>query len=363
VSPFELLGPLHVVRGQAEVPVLHGVRGLAALLVFVSHAANVCFGGAYLGNGGGQLGVMLFFMLSGYLMAMLYLRRTPDSGQLAGFAVNRLARIYPMFALAVIANYVIFHVAPRFGTYGVRTVSDLVEHLLFIKGYSVFWTIGPEVVFYGLFLLLWVARSRSATAFSIVLAAMLLASLVPGMPVRDNSILALHHRLPYFLVGMVLGLFHERWRNARPALSQVSFYGCLLLLVFSFPQLVALWIRLPPDMLADPSSAMWMHPFYLALCAALLLAALAASPWLLTNRTAVFMGKISFSFYLLHVMVLINLHAAFPGHPWSVIATALLLTAALSWLCYASVESPCRRWLRSRLGTVRTRLEKAAPAA
>ena len=61
-----------------DIPVLNGLRGLAVMIVFASHASNIFYQGEIVGWGGGQLGVMLFFMLSGFLMAHLYAGRAAD---------------------------------------------------------------------------------------------------------------------------------------------------------------------------------------------------------------------------------------------------------------------------------------------
>jgi len=50
---------------------LTGLRGLAALIVFVSHSANVGLLPHFFGTGFGQVGVMIFFLLSGFLMSHL----------------------------------------------------------------------------------------------------------------------------------------------------------------------------------------------------------------------------------------------------------------------------------------------------
>lgn len=319
-------------------------------MVFASHAANVCYGGAYLGNGGGQLGVMLFFLLSGYLMSMLYMELPSTIATQWRFVVSRGARIYPMFFVVVVVSFGVSLTGAHVATYGIRTVSDLVQHLFLMKGYSVFWTIGPEVVFYGLFLVLWAAKWRGTAVFLVLLIAALLVSTVPGDPTRSNSVASLHQRLPYFLAGMVMGFRHDILMGGagskRSAWKNSVFGLCLLAFVFCCPQLTRMAIGLPKSMLADPSSSMWSYPFYLAVSSALLMSAVVAKPWLLTNPVAVFMGRISFSFYLLHVAVLINLHLLLPIHPVRVIAGSLAVTVALSFACYTLIEVPSRNAIR-----------------
>jgi peptidoglycan/LPS O-acetylase OafA/YrhL len=57
-----------------EIRKLNTLRGLAALIVFITHFSDITnwLNGAF-GGGAGAYGVMLFFLLSGFLMAYLYL--------------------------------------------------------------------------------------------------------------------------------------------------------------------------------------------------------------------------------------------------------------------------------------------------
>lgn len=325
----------------ANLPYLNGLRGMAVLTVFASHAMNVCYQGRYFGDGGGQLGVMLFFMLSGYLMSMLYLGRDPAGAACWQFTVNRFARIYVMFALVVIVNYGLSSIWPGVGTYGIKSGADLVEHLLFIKGYNVFWTVGPEVIFYGLFVMLWSMRARGPVAFWVALSALAVVSTVPCDLGRENSLACLHDRLPYFLVGMLLAARHDALASAAVRMSNVSkeaiFGAALVLFVAAMPGMSHKSIPIE----------MWASPFYLIVTAVMLVAAIACAPRLLTNRVAVFMGNISFSFYLLHNLILINVYDATSTHPFRVIALSFAAAIALSAACFYVIEQPTRKAIRS----------------
>ncbi len=82
---------------------LDGIRGLAILLVIVSHA----FVRAQPGGGverwvyeiacSGWIGVELFFALSGYLITSILLRTRDDPGYFQTFYMRRILRIFPLY--------------------------------------------------------------------------------------------------------------------------------------------------------------------------------------------------------------------------------------------------------------------------
>jgi peptidoglycan/LPS O-acetylase OafA/YrhL len=161
---------------KREIPALNGLRGLAALIVFVSHFSNQSgIWGKVLGDGGGQLGVMIFFALSGFLMAYLYLGLPWTRQTVVAYAVARAARVLPLYLVVVLAacclnTLGVIH--PR--VYEV-TGSNLTEHLLFWKGASVLWTIPPEIWFYGIFAGIWSVQTALPRRFLLPLVLFALA--------------------------------------------------------------------------------------------------------------------------------------------------------------------------------------------
>ena len=78
-----------------SIPYLDGWRGLAIVLVLVSHFAPLAQTKLL-----GPLGVAMFFVLSGYLMSgILFIRET----RLDDFFIRRIARILPAFIVFVLA--------------------------------------------------------------------------------------------------------------------------------------------------------------------------------------------------------------------------------------------------------------------
>src|SRR6188474_1808835 len=79
-------------------PALDGLRALAAFFVVVSHFSNETqIWGGLLGTGGGQLGVMIFFLISGFLMARLYMDGPWNAAEVGAFLQKRVARVVPLY--------------------------------------------------------------------------------------------------------------------------------------------------------------------------------------------------------------------------------------------------------------------------
>jgi peptidoglycan/LPS O-acetylase OafA/YrhL len=87
-----------------RIPALDGLRGLAVLLVVISHMDLPVF---YMG---GPVGVTVFFVLSGYLITRI-LTRQADNGEirLAEFYKRRARRLLPALIMVVVAGACIFY--------------------------------------------------------------------------------------------------------------------------------------------------------------------------------------------------------------------------------------------------------------
>jgi peptidoglycan/LPS O-acetylase OafA/YrhL len=124
------------------IPALTGVRALAAYLVFISHYAYA------FDEGFPQsvqrfftefhIGVTIFFVLSGFLIAFRYF----DNFELTGdwfkqYLKNRVARIYPMYFLLTLAAFVSFYFThDEKVTNGFASpIGLLLMHITFLRGF------------------------------------------------------------------------------------------------------------------------------------------------------------------------------------------------------------------------------------
>lgn len=108
---------------------LDGMRGVAALIVLVSHSPQLFTSVP----GSGYLAVDLFFALSGFVIAGAYDARIERGLTVRSFMAIRLIRLYPMYILGIaISTFLFLLVTPSSGDRG------LTPTLATQIGYSVF---------------------------------------------------------------------------------------------------------------------------------------------------------------------------------------------------------------------------------
>lgn len=211
------------------------MRGIAVLLVLVYHFTNR-IPAMYMGSDTppdlefftGKIGVYVFFVISGYLIA----KTIRNSQTLGEFYAKRLSRIWPLFLLA---NTFIFIWLQFFETPVVpeglkdfdvngRTVWDYIGTSFFLEDLGfhwldgVFWSILVELKYYlfvGIFALLFKNRYIEAFSwFAIILAVVdFLIFITHGENYYTPYNRILHgvfisQYLPFFAMGMLL--FHRR---------------------------------------------------------------------------------------------------------------------------------------------------------
>lgn len=198
-----------------EIRKLNTLRGIAAFIVLVTHFSDTTnWLGGVLGGRAGQYGVMLFFMLSGFLMSYLYMKREFNKYNIKKYALARVGRVLPLYFLLVILSY-LFQVTNIEGLYDVYSLKMLVSHFLFIEGQDILWTIAPEIQFYLIFLVLWYIVTWRQGYLYVLIAATLALLYFTNFP-RPNGFVYgfpydfhLFRSIPYFLLGLILGKHYE----------------------------------------------------------------------------------------------------------------------------------------------------------
>lgn len=331
-----------------EIRSLNTLRGLAALIVLVSHYSNATLWlDAMLGTYGGQIGVMLFFILSGFLMAYLYGGKALTGKALKRFSVARAARVVPLFYLVVLASYIATQLGYPEALFRIVNEKWLLAHLLFLNGWDILWTIPPEIQFYALFPLFWWLGNRSPTVLFTVLLALLAVMLLQGALAAPRFRLFglpgqfwLLRAIPLFLFGVLLGRLYGVWQWPEARRSTLA--------LLALPALLLLYPKVQASLFgvqAMPWEDAWIYPA-LALIFFLLVFVAPRGHIVLENGLGDFYGRISYSLYLTHVPILVAAKPWFVQAPSLGIVLYLVAATAVAWLSYRVIELPSRRFIR-----------------
>jgi peptidoglycan/LPS O-acetylase OafA/YrhL len=155
-----------------RIPTLDGWRGIAILLVLIDHLQRGILGhlfGGYPWMGMGQLGVTIFFVLSGYLVTRQLLANEIGLPQ---FYMRRFFRIMPCAC-----TYLLFVLLLSFAIQTRLIGRDAFSCLLFIRNYypatetstntltGHFWALSMEMQFYLIWPLILIAVRRKRAFF------------------------------------------------------------------------------------------------------------------------------------------------------------------------------------------------------
>lgn len=331
-----------------EIRKLNMLRGLAALMVLVSHYSNnTRFFNGVLGHDGGQFGVMLFFMLSGFLMAYLYINMPFQASNIKRYGIARFARVVPLFVLVVLVSYVL----PKLGFggifYDIKDVKSLASHFLLLTGNSVLWTIPPEIQFYILFVFLWWLYSKHTGNLYAVISVVFLCLWLLNFPAPAKQLhgfeikLKIFMALQYFFAGILFGNLYRDWQ-APKKFQHHAYIMMLLILPLLYPDIFKFF--------TGYQHAMWREMgIFVVMCLIFfsLVFLVPENNRLLANRVGDHLGKISYSLYLLHLPVLyffLDIAKAAPEQYFLAFIGCAVLVASLS---YYLIENPARKKLRA----------------
>jgi acetyltransferase len=341
-----------------------------------------------------RLGLLLFFVLSGFLLYRGFARaalRRDGPVDVGGYALRRAARILPAYYLAMLGSFALLWGAR--GTPGVRLPDggDLPLFAVFAQNYSshtiltfnpVTWTLCLEVLFYALLPLLgavgyhW-SRGR-ARRQAVLVGGLILFGVAwnAGVYLLGNNMLAtkaLPAYLPYFGLGMLLALWVEKAvaRDGRPP--RVGPGATFALLVAGVAGVVCngLWHASPAaDALPFLTGAMQNLPAgvgFAILLGAVVLGRGPATAWI-HARPLARMGLVSYGIYLWHVpLMLFGVRLGLLPHALLprllVVLVPAVMAGAASWLLVERAMLARATRIARRAGQTRDRRVRAELAA
>lgn len=382
--PVGFLGAMEEQRRKLQYPALTGVRGIAALGVAGYHLAYLNLPTALPGYiFPGYLAVDLFFVLSGFIMAMNYADALTTPGDRGSnyrkFLTSRFARVYPVYAfLCVVSMALYILLVHREYPKGTIVLNFL---LMQYWGFGIFksqwggvifgpsWSISTEMFCYLIVPLIFTVSLKAGKSVAVACglacasAIALVSIMAPGVrgPLDSNSGQTLWPMLRC-LAGFTGGVLAWRvyggaggqfirqtgawfdgvWIGAFCAL--IAVHGSDVLVVLLFPALI---IRLCAN--RSPVARV------------------------LGGSVAFFFGEISFSLYLIQSdttpLFQDGLSAFLRGHSidharlWASFMI-LVFDIVVATVLFLAIEKPARKWLRERFDRRKVppiELDPAAP--
>ena len=296
-----------------HVKVLDGLRGIAVLLVLLSHSSNSgIFLHPYLNfHGVGKVGVYLFFVLSAYLLdrqiALAFMRSKSSKRYWSNYFLRRFLRIYPLFFLALLIYGLLSFAG--FPT-SIDRAKDIPLHMLLLSGESIFWSIPVEFKYYFISpLIMWFCHKVlkwNITKLIITFSTVVIISIVLTLYFDPPTYSTLRY-LPIFIIGTYISIYelllHQKNRNPIRSgkINLLAFLGFTFLFI-SIPFYFEQFFGFNPDF----HSPIFYVP-YAASWGVLLLASKYGRGF--TKKVTElkflrFIGSISFSMYLFHMLFL-----------------------------------------------------------
>lgn len=309
--------------GARRLDWLDALRGWAVLGVVGVHSSEVAHSRGILGTiaGAGQYGVQLFFLVSALTISLTYDSHIRQFGRSlrsqCAWLLKRFFRIAPLYYIAAllypVEQYAIYRTSHhRYGS--LTAIPDIIANLLFIHTWipaannSVVqggWSIGVEMFFYLLVPFIWRVTPVRRRVGVLALAGALglgctfaVSQLTTGSTfVINNSYLYYWFptQAPVIAIGLIFYFLRgsDLHRSTGKLHSVLAFAGFLLLMP------VGLWLG------SVGKVAPALAPVTLGIAFILLPLCLEHfGRRVVVNRFAVWLGKVSFSVYILHFVVL-----------------------------------------------------------
>ena len=334
---------------------IDGLRAIAVLSVIGFHAFGVR---------GGFVGVDIFFVISGFLISTILLTNLNNNTfSFFNFYAKRIKRIFPALILILSVNFILgwFILLPdeykQLGKH-IAGASTFISNFLLWKEAGYFdtaaatkpllhlWSLGVEEQFYIIWpLLLWVAWKKNFNLIYTIGMVAVISFILNIKGIRSDSIAAFYSPQTRFwelLCGSFIAwltLLNQKksYSSSKSIIFNniLSFCG-LLLIIFSLFALtkdnyfigpLALLPTLGTVCIIIAGSEAWINRA------------------ILSHRTLVWFGLISFPLYLWHWPLLVFSKLSISGgtfDPRTAKILAVIASIILAWLTYKLLETPVR---------------------
>ena len=361
-------------NGNDRYSELDSLRGLAATTVLLSHLSLV------LSNVGiierftrtplhilwaGHEAVILFFVLSGFVLSLAYLNNKASSYK--DFLIRRICRIYIPYLVSVLIAFSLMMILARGGIEGLSgwfnqawtspiTMELIINHIILLINFEteavngVIWSLVHEMRISIIFPLIIIFVVKLSWKKSLILALLLsslyfilylvfLNYLKFDVTRYQSSYSSTLHYISFFILGAVLAKYSRQLSDIYNKLTLWIKVVFLLIAVLSYTYQWTFNINITIfniQIVKDWAVALGVSIFIIFVLNAQMIQKL------LKINLINFVGKISYSLYLYHLIVLFMLFHIFYGKLSNLVLfpTVFILSFVVAALMYYLVEKP-----------------------
>ncbi len=364
---------------KSYFPKLDSIRFYAFLIVFISHTffnsrndllksfpSLLERGERYFAHG--EVGVQIFFMLSGFLIAYLSMRQVQKTGtfSILHFFKKRVLRIWPLYFLVIGLSYVLYLIQGKALSLGCTSMflyffgniclAEGMPDVVSTITISPLWSVSIEEQFYIVFPFLFLLgivlykRYRKVSKWLAVSAIFVL------------YVFALHSRfihaenwsyisysavsaLPSILSGILLALGIVMYENA---FKKIAAHKKTVSIIAVFSFLIAFYIKFAGSL----GAALYILPIFITTACLILLSVFdevdeqpkPVSRWAITTQ---YLGRISYGLYVYHMISIVGINYVYtvlsltptylPNIYMKIIST-FLITIFMAHMSYRYIE-------------------------
>ncbi|MGE8555252.1 MAG: acyltransferase family protein [Chryseobacterium jejuense] len=309
----------------------------------------------------GFLGVSFFFILSGFILALNYRDKFQNKKiTLKKFYIARFARIYPLYLVTMLISIPVLYSNFKILLYNFFLVQSYIPDQKYFFSYNApSWSISDEMFFYALFPILVGISFKFKKVFKIMLLIMfvslliILNNILPKEKIHYWLYISPFTRIFDFILGILLFDLALYIKKKKISLHKIT----LTFFEIGSLAILAIFFLLHNNL---PISYRFSIYYWLPMC----LIILSATNSFITERNItwitkilswkcfVYLGEISFGFYLIHYLVITYAHKYngmggihLNGIPLALIMFSITLIASI--FAYEIIEKPFNKKIKN----------------
>jgi len=345
---------------------LTSLRFIFALMVFLAHLGGLFFKynedflnhsfAKYIRMEEGHLGVSFFFILSGFILAYNYRDKFINKAiTYRDFMLARIFRIYPLHILTLVIAIIIknshFDTLVYWGKLIVNLL--LLQSFVPVKDYffsfnNLSWSISDEMFFYTLFpiLILLVLKLKKYTMLLIVVPPIIIAFFPDFKETRWVYYINPFFRVFDFLIGISLFELYRKTKDQKISFKMGTLIEIASVIVF------ILFYAFYKDV---EKSYRWSIYYWIPMSLIVYVFSFQKGflSKILSNKKLIWLGEISFCFYMIHQLVInvfwaLNYKLHIIENGYVLILAAFFVSLIGSGLIFKYYEKPVNSYLRKR---------------